>query len=757
MRKRWLVVTIAVVAAVALIAIGIDYFVLIPKTHREQQAAQAKPEAPPDLAKLRDTYTAGLDALQRGDGTDAVKQFSSFRFGSRAVEQYRLYLLANGYQVAGDRKAARITLARLSAIAPTLVYWEDAAFNLGALYRSVADWDHSADVYGGIAVRSETPSVTATARWNTIEDRFVRGDVDAVLYAARNIGIKSPRAAQAGDALDVVRSLSALPKDSAIRLSPAERLERAVCLLRDGDPQNAFDELTALQPDTPAALRDPVELNRGLALFQLRRFEEANKVLEPLGSHAYKIAIPAIYYAAKGYRALASSINPFVYKTVLQRKQVGTVKVRQGKGKKAKLVAKPKFAKMKTQIKLVDVAKKAKQDEYDRLSIERLKDLLTLPVAKPIRVEVLNTLIALAEQKNQDEYEQQLVGQLVQLDRLADPGLQHFWDKAWGAYTRGDLTTAKTLFRFIADTYQAVGIKRQGEYWHARTIERAGQKEEAMAIYRNLATAPYDDLYALFAKSRGVTGHQETTNPLTMNRPDWGQLAEKMMPPELRLAYELTALSDMKNARMEIQKNVNKSNQPYADALMTDLYHANGDAQLMTLTIRRAFPQLATVEQDAVPAYFLRMYYPKKYEDEIRKDAQKNGVDPYLIMGLIHQESYFNPRAKSRVGATGLMQLMPATGKELARNLHTSANLENPEVNIRLGTYHFRHLTDLFGGNPQLAVASYNAGQGNVANWRRAAPHKPLDEFLESMPFAETRTYVKRVTILSATYRRLDQ
>lgn len=754
MRKRRLVVSIAIVVALGLIAIVVYYFVPLPMTHREKPVI-AKPEAPPDLAKLRDTYSAGLEALQRGDGPDAVKHFSSFRFGSRAVEQYRLYLLANGHQAAGDKKSARVALARLWQMSPKLVYWEDAAFNLGGLYRNVADWDRSADIYGGIAVRSETPSVTAAARWNAIEDRFVRGDIDAVLYAARNIGIKSPRAAQSGNALDVVRTLSGLPKDSAIRLSPAERLERGVNLLRDGDPQNAFDELTALEPVAPSALRDAVALNRGLALFQLRRYEEANKVLEPLASHAFKIAIPAIYHASKSYRALASSINPVVLKTVLQRKQVGTTKVRRGKGKKAHTITKPKFAKVKTQIKLIDLAKKAKQDEYDRLSTERLKDLLVLPLSKPVRVEVLTTLIGLAEQKNQDESEQDLIRQLVTLDRLADPGLQHFWDKAWAAYARGDLTTAKTLFKFVADTYQSVGIKRQGQYWYARTIERAGQKEEAKAIFRELASAPYDDLYALFAKSRGVPGHQETTNPLTINRPDWGQLAEKMMPPELRLAYELTALSDMKNARMEIQKNVNKTNQPYADALLTDLYHANGNTQLMFLTIRRAFPQLATVEQDAVPPYFLRMYYPTKYEDEIRRSAEKNGIDPYLIMGLIHQESYFNPRAKSRVGATGLMQLMPATGKELAQKLHSSGDLENPDVNIRLGTYHFRHLIDLFGGNPQLAVASYNAGQGNVLNWRRGAPHKPMDEFLESMPFAETRTYVKRVTILSATYRRL--
>src|SRR6185369_6660937 len=101
----------------------------LPMAHREKRVV-AKPEAPPDLAKLRDVYSAGLEALQRGDGPDAVKHFSSFHFGSRAVEQYRLYLLANGHQVAGDRKSARVALAQLWEMGPKLVYWEDAAFNL---------------------------------------------------------------------------------------------------------------------------------------------------------------------------------------------------------------------------------------------------------------------------------------------------------------------------------------------------------------------------------------------------------------------------------------------------------------------------------------------------------------------------------------------------------------------------------------------------------------------------------------------------
>jgi soluble lytic murein transglycosylase len=104
------------------------------------------------------------------------------------------------------------------------------------------------------------------------------------------------------------------------------------------------------------------------------------------------------------------------------------------------------------------------------------------------------------------------------------------------------------------------------------------------------------------------------------------------------------------------------------------------------------------------------------------------------------------------------MQLMPATAKEHAQRMrifYSPSRLEDPEVNIRLGTYHLRMLIDLFGGQIPLAVASYNAGQGNVMKWRRAAPRKPLDELLESIPFPETRNYVKRVTILRSTYSRM--
>jgi soluble lytic murein transglycosylase len=127
-------------------------------------------------------------------------------------------------------------------------------------------------------------------------------------------------------------------------------------------------------------------------------------------------------------------------------------------------------------------------------------------------------------------------------------------------------------------------------------------------------------------------------------------------------------------------------------------------------------------------------------------------------MALILQESYYDPHAKSRVGATGLMQIMPATGAELGAQIHplfSVKRLTDPTTNIEIGTYFLQHLMSLFNNNPQLVAASFNAGQGNVLKWRRGAPHKPMDEFLESIPFSETRNYVKRVTILRSAYSRI--
>lgn len=749
-------VALLLVAGLILATVWIRRTRTTSRLHEEANLPE-KPQAPPDLQKLRDAYASGLEALERKDAADAVKHFSSFDFGPRAVEEYRLYYLAKSHEMAGNIPAARATLARLWARSPRLVHASDVAMSLGRLYAQHGDPERSAAVFAGAVPVTTDRNVIAEARWNAALQRLQGGDVGGALFAARNIVIHSPRAKQAQDAASLVRTLHGLPQNAPLPLTPSERVDRAIALMASEDSQTALEELTVLAPRAPH-LAPQIQLQTGIALHRLKRYEDSNKKLEPLTSGPYKYAIPALRHAARNYAIVAASINPDVFKTVKERKRVGTIKQRVGKGKKRRTVTKPRYQTVFRQVKLIDLAKKNKKDEYTRLASERLKDLLQLPLDDNTRIEVLNTLIARAAAKNQDAYLQELVPQLIKIDPLADPALQHFWDKGWAAYARGDLNTARKLFRFIADTYTHVNVRRQSEYWYARASERLGQKEEAMAIYRKLAAAPYADIYALHSVSRGGARQENRTNPLKSGAPDWQQVAEKQMPRELQLAYELTALSAMKDALLEIRRNGKRENAKWAEALLAEYHNVTGDKIAMYRSLRRAWPQLATVEQDSTPAYFLKMYYPQKYGEEIDKYAKQRRLDPDLVRALILQESYYNPRAKSRVGATGLMQLMPPTAQEHARRLRIPfavSRLENPDVNVRLGTYHLRMLLDMFQGNTYLAVASYNAGQGNVLRWRRAAPRKPMDEFLESIPFQETRNYVKRVTMLKSAYERL--
>ena len=140
------------------------------------------------------------------------------------------------------------------------------------------------------------------------------------------------------------------------------------------------------------------------------------------------------------------------------------------------------------------------------------------------------------------------------------------------------------------------------------------------------------------------------------------------------------------------------------------------------------------------------MLRPAFYKDKVNTYAAEYGVDPLLVTALIKAESNFNKSAKSVTGAVGLMQLMPATAEEIAKELNykdfKQSDLENPDVNIRFGIYYLSQLQKEFNNNI-LALAAYNAGRGNVRQWYRMNPM--LEVETSDIPYKETREYVSDV------------
>lgn len=147
--------------------------------------------------------------------------------------------------------------------------------------------------------------------------------------------------------------------------------------------------------------------------------------------------------------------------------------------------------------------------------------------------------------------------------------------------------------------------------------------------------------------------------------------------------------------------------------------------------------------------------YPLGFRELIERESAERNLDPALIFALVHQESVFDAEARSWVGARGLMQIMPGTGQTIARwfgeRVQTN-DLHDPDLNVRYGTEYLRRLLDRFH-EPELALAGYNAGGGRVRRWLQESPASDLPFFVESIPFDETRNYVKAVTWNRVFYR----
>jgi soluble lytic murein transglycosylase len=175
--------------------------------------------------------------------------------------------------------------------------------------------------------------------------------------------------------------------------------------------------------------------------------------------------------------------------------------------------------------------------------------------------------------------------------------------------------------------------------------------------------------------------------------------------------------------------------------------------------IKSFAPGYLYLPADSAPAGFWRLAFPLPYRETLEKRSREQRLDPFLIAALIRQESEFDPAAVSRANARGLMQVMPATGAQIAKRIGIPRfrrdMLFDPDISIRLGTYHFRQVLDQFGGNLEQALAAYNSGKSRVDRWLTWASYQEPSEFIETIPFTETRDYVQIVLRNAALYRSL--
>ncbi len=183
-----------------------------------------------------------------------------------------------------------------------------------------------------------------------------------------------------------------------------------------------------------------------------------------------------------------------------------------------------------------------------------------------------------------------------------------------------------------------------------------------------------------------------------------------------------------------------------------------GNLRSAIIYMKRARPEYVSAAIKDLPAYVWTTIYPLKHGDALKAAALRENLDPALVAALVCQESTFDERAKSIVGARGLMQIMPYTGKPLAREFgkrFTAKMLHEPEISLTFGTRYFKQMMERFDSRPEAALAAYNAGPHRVARWLAPNPGIRADEFAEAIPFTETRNYVMIILGARDQYRKL--
>jgi soluble lytic murein transglycosylase len=348
------------------------------------------------------------------------------------------------------------------------------------------------------------------------------------------------------------------------------------------------------------------------------------------------------------------------------------------------------------------------------------------------------------------------------------------WRLIWCHYLAGAHDQARQAFRDYLTHYTRSTHTPAALYWLGRLEEEQGDVSDAQALYSLLQNRFGHSFYAEQAslRERKLPADRPAEVP-SPSSTAWGVAQEipphdpspippcasnvpaESLPPVLALqALSLDGLA----AQYLRASLVAAPPQPELRLLLSRLEAGQGNVSAALFEAIKIAPDYPSYEFSELPREMWNLLFPQSYWKLVQRQARANRLDPYLVMGLIRQESAFSARATSSADARGLMQVLPKTAsrsKRPSRIRSTGARLYNPTYNVRFGCSYLRSLLKDFDGKPELALAAYNAGDFRVRDWMKSNSFRDSSEFLEAIPIHATRVYVESVLRDAAIYRQL--
>ena len=286
--------------------------------------------------------------------------------------------------------------------------------------------------------------------------------------------------------------------------------------------------------------------------------------------------------------------------------------------------------------------------------------------------------------------------------------------------------------------------KEKWQYWSARAYLETGHIEIAEKIFSALSKKR--DFYGYLSADKINSMYQLSDNPVHVPAKEIDRLENSK---EYRVAYELMKLERTTEAKLQWWHALRQLDK---DEIMT----------AAKLAKRWQWDEIAIFTIAKIKHWDdIDLRFPLSYSDKIHENSEQQKLNPAIVFGLVRRESAFNEKARSPTGARGLMQIMPKTGKQIARDFNErwrgSNSLYNPEKNLKYGSYYYQKLLNKFDGNYALALAAYNAGPHRVKKWLPKDETMPADIWIETIPFHETRDYVTTVLTYALIYQQRMQ
>lgn len=643
-------------------------------------------------------FRAGVEAYKRGDLDTAAAAWNGLDLSGTPLADYLDYyrgLVALGR---GEWSEARQRFASLRRRAPVGYLSEAAAIGEARAAEGAGDYAAALGLYAQIAPQATKQS---EAIWRRLgEVALAVGDRVRAAQAFARVRYEYPLSAAAAEVGRVLADLGSLLGSARTRAQrELERAERLFGARRYDEARAAF---LAVRPHLSAAERRRVDLRIAACDLARRQPIRARDRLRPyLGARREDPELNALYLS------------------VLRRL-----------GRRTEFVR--------------GVAELAERFPTSPWTEQALDELATYHLGAGERAEAARVF-------------QELVARFPTGSRAERAA----WHAGWWAYRTGDYRTTVRLFEQAAATFPRSDYRPAYLYWAARARDRLGDTATARTRYE-LVLVDYGQSYYGRLAARRLADRGLARSAVRTAWPVDQAAVGGTRSPDLAirdLIAWLLALELYDEALDEIAYAARRWGRTATlDATEAWIHYRRGDFRRGINLMKRAYPHyLAEIGAD-LPEALQQVLFPLAYRDVIERHGQATGIDPFVLAALIAQESSFDPAIRSRANAYGLMQLLPATGRRMARALGVRqfrpSLLTDPEWNVRLGTSYLARLLDRFGA-VHLALAAYNAGENRVVRWLAERGDVSPEEFIEDIPFEETRTYLKKVLGTAEDYRRL--